>query len=117
MGLTNLGLMPELATAAARRAIAQPTKPATVKKANATRTRLNGSKENAEKGAAMAKAQAKAKGKERQNKVEAGIGKVKALSYLAPTTTKETATANSVIIAASRMKGRKVESANKLPWP
>ncbi len=113
--MTNLGLMPELATAAARRAIAQPTKPATVKKANASRTRLNGSKENAEKGAARAKAKAKAK--ERQNKVEAGIGKVKAQSYLAPTTTKETATANSVIIAASLMKGRKAESANILPWP
>ena len=115
MALTNLGLMLAFVIAAVRRAIAQPTKPATVKKAIVTRTRRNGLSESLDK--ATAKAKAKEKGKENQNKEEAGIGKAMAQSYLAPTTTKGMAIANLATIAASPMMGRKAESASKLPWP
>ena len=116
MDLTNLGPMLARAIAAMRRAIGPPTKPSRVRKAIVTRTRRNGLSESAEKGAEMAKAKEKAKVKERAKLMETEIGKVKAQSYLAPTTTKETATANSVIIAASPMKGRKAEKESTLPW-
>ena len=115
MGLTNLGPMLETDIAAVRRAIAQPTKPARVRKAIVTRTRRNGSRESA--GNAAARAKAKGKEKVKQNTGEAETGRVMAQSYLAPTTTKGTATANLATIAASPMMGRKAESASKLHWP
>jgi hypothetical protein len=115
MGSTNLGLMLAVAIAVVRKAIAQPTKPATVRKAIVTRTRRNGSSESVDKAAARAKV--KAKGKEKQNKEETGIGRATMVNYLAPTITRAMATASSATIVASLTTGQKGGSASKPLWP
>ena len=116
MGSTNLGLMLAVAIAVVRKAIAQLTKPAMVRKAIVTRTRRNDSSERREKEAETAKEKEKAKGKERQKPKAAEIGRAMVVNYLAPTITKAMATANGATTVASPTMDQKGESVSTRPW-
>ena len=114
MVLTNLGLTQGRASAAVRKDTEPPMMPAKEKKAIVIRTRRNGSSERWEKEAAKVKA--KAKEKERGKRKETGTGKVMARNYLAPTTTKEMATANGATTVVSPTMDQKGESVSIRPW-
>ena len=114
MVLTNLGLTQERASAAVRKDTVPPMMPAKEKKAIVIRTRRNGSSERWEK--EVAKVKAKAKEKERGKRKETGTGKVMARNYLAPTTTKEMATANGATTVVSPTMDQKGESVSIRPW-
>ncbi len=114
MVLTNLGLMQERATAAVRKDTEPPMMPAKVRRAIVIRTRRNGSNEKWAK--AVAKVKAKVKAKEKGNPKEIGTAKVMERSYLAPTTTREMATANGATTVVSPTKVQKGESVSTRPW-
>ena len=99
----------------ARKGTGPLTQPAKEKRAIVIKTRRSGSSESLEKEAAKAKA--KATGKEKGKLMVAESGREMAKSYLALTTTKETATANGATTVASPTQDRREGSENKLPWP
>ena len=115
MASTNLDLMLGCAIAVARKGTGPPTQPAKEKRAIVIKTRRNGSSERLEK--ETAKEKAKAKGKEKEKLMVAESGRAMAKSYLALTTTKETATANGATTVASPTQDRREESESTLPWP
>ncbi len=116
MNLTNLDLMQDHASDAVKRVTEPMMKPAREKKAITTRTRRNGSSESAGIEAAKAKAKEREKEKRKEKLKEAGIGRVMAKSYHAPTIIKAMATANSATIVASPTKGQRAGSASIRPW-
>ncbi len=98
----------------ARKGIGPPTQPAKENRAIVIKTRRSGSSERLEK--AKAKAKAKAKVKEKEKLMVAESGREMARSYLAPTTTKKTATANGATTVASPTMDRREGSESTLPW-
>jgi hypothetical protein len=112
---TNLDPTRVHAIDAAKRDTAPLMKPAMERKAIVIKTRRSGSSERLEK--ETAKEKAKAKGKEKEKLMVAESGRAMAKSYLALTTTKETATANGATTVASPTQDRREGSENKLPWP
>ena len=115
MASTNLGLTQERATVAVRKDTVPPMMPVKGKKEIAIRTRRNGSSVRLAKVAEKEKE--KGKVKEKQKREAAEIGRATVVNYLAPTITRETATASSATIVASLTTGRRGGSASIPLWP